>query len=75
MTKARFSLEAGALVRGAVRRGLEKARFGLEAKGGTLEYREAKGWLSSDFYVQAEGPEWMLEQLVDWASGLDDEGV
>lgn len=69
----RFSLEAGALVRGQVRRALEKARFQLEGEGGGLELREAKGWLASDFYVTARGPAWLLEQLVGWARGLDDE--
>lgn len=66
----RFTLTAGALVRGSLRRALEEARFDLEGEGGGLEWREGKGWLSSDFHIRAHGPEEMVDRLIRWVKSV-----
>lgn len=59
---------AGALVRGPVRRYLEKCEFNGKVK----EWRELKGWLRSEFLIKGmTKPEW--DALQEWAEQLDND--
>ena len=48
----KFSLEAGALIRGAIKRGLKQAAFECDIE---LAIDEQKGWLESTLLCRASG--------------------
>ena len=54
--RVKFTLEAGCLIRGHIRKLLDREKFSRE---GTLNirYYESKGVLESDFIIKVDGPE------------------
>ncbi|MBI5625430.1 MAG: hypothetical protein HY924_16755 [Elusimicrobia bacterium] len=61
--KAKMTFTAGAMLRGRVRRELE--RFLDQQDGVTYQLKEYRGWLSSDFLLVVEGPEAQVRQVTD----------
>jgi hypothetical protein len=61
--KAKMTFTSGAMLRGQVRRELEK--FLDREDGVTYQLKEYKGWLSSDFLLVIEGPESQVRQLTE----------
>lgn len=49
--------------RGQVRRFLNRLEMEARSKDVTLEWKEQKGWVSSEFVVRAEGPRDKLRDL------------
>ncbi len=71
--KTAFSLEAGLLIRGAIRKELARAQFQLADFGCTLKFKEHKSWTGSLFLVRADGPSRAVQQLVDWSRRIADD--
>ncbi len=71
--KANFSLEAGLLIRGAIRQELARARFQLANAGCTVKFEEHKSWTGSLFLVRADGPPRAVQLLVNWSRRIADE--
>ncbi|MBI5883677.1 MAG: hypothetical protein HZB91_11305 [Elusimicrobia bacterium] len=73
--KAKMTFTVGALMRGQVRRELEK--FLDQRDGITYQLKEYKGWLSSDFLLVVEGPEAEVRRVTDaiqnWFQSLEGE--
>lgn len=65
--KAKVPFTAGALIRGQVRREIQ--RF-CDYHGLQYELKEYKGLLESDFLLTVEGPYSTLKQLTDWLQSL-----
>jgi len=53
MFRLKFTMEAGILMRGALRRELEKYCF---TRNLDLDLKESKGWFESAFLVTIKGP-------------------
>lgn len=68
MTTFNASVRAGALIRGAVRRYLDKCQF----NGKLAEYKELKGWLRSEFLIKGMDQSEMVV-LQKWVEELDND--
>ncbi|MBI5208829.1 MAG: hypothetical protein HY927_02510 [Elusimicrobia bacterium] len=73
VTRAKITFTAGALLRGRVRRELE--RFLDQQDGVTYRLKEYKGWLSSDFLLTIEGPDERVREvssaIQSWFNSLE----
>lgn len=61
--KVKFSLEAGLLNRGAIRRELDRAKHQMD---GEFIYTESKGILESEFFMSFDGPACEILAVVRW---------
>lgn len=58
------SFEAGALIRGQIRRELDRAKW----EGGLEDYKELKGFLSSEFLLRGPSP-----SVLRWLKAVEKE--
>ena len=73
MFKLKFTVEAGVLMRGTLRRELEKYCF---MRNLDLDLKESKGWFESAFLVTIKGPAKLgiqvREDMERWRTQLDE---
>jgi len=74
MFRLKFTIEAGVLRRGALRKEIERYCF---IRDYDLDLRESKGWFESTFFVSIKGPEkfglQVKKDIVQWGKQLLEE--